>query len=191
MKNIVVLDGHPDSDPARFVHALTTMYAESARAAGHEVHVIEIANAGIDVLRSPKEWQSGETPAQVKDVQVKISAADHIVILFPLWLGAMPGLLKGFLEQIFRPGFAIGTGQRTLSPGLLKGKSARIVVTMGMPGLLYRWFFRGHSVRSLKRNILHFVGIKPVRTTIVGTVENPAARERALDAMRKLGREGL
>lgn len=191
MKKIVVLDGHPDPDPARFVHALATMYAESARATGHEVHAIEIANAGIDVLRSPKEWQSGATPAPIKDVQAKIAAADHIVILFPLWLGALPGLLKGFLEQIFRPGFAIGMGKRTLSPGLLKGKSARIVVTMGMPGFLYRWFFRAHSVKSLKRNILYFVGIKPVRTTIVGTVENPAARERALEAMRKFGREAL
>jgi putative NADPH-quinone reductase len=125
----------------------------------------------------------------VKRAQEEIARADHIVILFPLWLGAMPGLLKGFFEQVFRPGFAIAEGKRTLSPGLLKGKSARVVVTMGMPGFFYRLFFFAHSLRSLRRNILYFVGIKPVRETLIGSVENAASRERALETMQRLGRE--
>jgi len=37
---------------------------------------------------------------------------------------------------------------------------------MGMPALAYRLYFRAHSLRSLKRNILGFVGIGPIRTTI-------------------------
>lgn len=189
MKKIVVIDGHPDPDPVRFGHALAAAYAAAAKDEGHEVRTIEVANAGIDVLRSGKDWESGEVPAPVKDAQATIAWADHLVILFPLWLGAMPGLLKGFFEQVFRPGFAIGKGKRTLSPGLLTGKSARVVVTMGMPGFFYRLFFLSHSVSSLRRNILHFVGIKPVRETLIGTVENPASRTRGLETIRRLGRE--
>ena len=30
----------------------------------------------------------------------------YLVLFFPLWLGDMPALLKGFLEQVARPGFA-------------------------------------------------------------------------------------
>ncbi len=53
----------------------------------------------------------------------------------------MPALLKAFLEQVFRPGFAlICNGHRFPQKGLV-GKSAR-VVTMGMPVFWYRWFFR-------------------------------------------------
>lgn len=189
MAKILVIDGHPDPDAARFVHALASAYAEAARGGGHEVQTIEVAIAGIDVLRSGKEWEKAAPSPAVREAQDKIAWADHIVILFPLWLGAMPALLKGFFEQVFRPGFAISTGKRTLSPGLLTGKSARIVVTMGMPGSLYRWFFRSHSLRSLKRNILYFVGIKPVRETIVGTVEKPASREKALEIVRALARD--
>ena len=33
---------------------------------------------------------------------------EHLVIVFPLWLGDMPAVLKGFFEQVLRPGFAIG-----------------------------------------------------------------------------------
>lgn len=189
MKKILVLDGHPDPDPSRFVHALAGAYESAARGAGHEVHRLDVASAGIDVLRSGKDWGKGKTPAEVKRAQEEIAGADHIVILFPLWLGAMPGLLKGFFEQVLRPGFAIAEGKRTLSPGLLKGKSARVVVTMGMPGFFYRLFFFAHSLRSLRRNILYFVGIKPVRETLIGSVENAATRERALGTMRRLGRE--
>lgn len=188
MTKIAVIDGHPDSDPARFVHALAATYAASAREAGHEVRVIEVANAGIDVLRSGKDWEQTAAPQEVKAAQENIVWAEHIVILFPLWLGAMPGLLKGFFEQVFRPGFAVGTGKRTLAGGLLKGKSARVVVTMGMPGFFYRLFFFSHSVRSLRRNILYFVGIKPVRETFIGPVENAASRKRGLETMRGLGR---
>lgn len=188
MRKIVIIDGHPDLDPARFVHALAAAYAAAAREAGHEVRVIEVANAGIDVLRSGKDWDKAETSPQVKEAQQTIAWAEHVVILFPLWLGAMPGLLKGFFEQVFRPGFAVGAGKRTLSGGLLKGKSARVVVTMGMPGFFYRLFFFSHSLRSLRRNILHFVGIRPVRETLVGPVENPAVRQRSLETLRKLGR---
>jgi putative NADPH-quinone reductase len=189
MTKIVIIDGHPDPDLARFVHALAATYAASARDAGHEVRLIDAANAGIEVLRSGKDWEKAGTAPEVKEAQDAIAWAGHIVILFPLWLGAMPGLLKGFFEQVFRPGFAVGTGKRTLSGGLLKGKSARIVVTMGMPGFFYRLFFFSHSVRSLRRNILYFAGIKPVRETFIGPVENPATRERGLETMRKLGRK--
>jgi putative NADPH-quinone reductase len=30
-------------------------------------------------------------------------AADHLVIIFPLWLGTLPAILKGFLERVFQP----------------------------------------------------------------------------------------
>ena len=76
-------------------------------------------------------------------------------------------------------------------PGL-KNKSARIVVTMGMPALVYRWYFGAHSLKSLERNILGFCGIGPIRESLVGMVDGPARRrERWLTRMRALGRRGL
>lgn len=98
--------------------------------------------------------------------------------MFPLWLGDVPALLKAFFEQALRPGFAIGKA----APGrlwkkLLKGRSARVIVTMGMPAFFYRLYYRAHGVKSLKRNILEFCGISPVRASLIGTVESEGARE--------------
>lgn len=190
MTKILIIDGHPDPDSGRFVHALAEAYAQAAKKSGHEVTSINVATAGIGVLHSGKEWETETVSPEVKQAQDLIGGAEHIVILFPLWLGSMPALLKGFFERVLRPGFAIGKGKRVLSAGLLKGKSARVVVTMGMPAFFYRLFFFAHSVSSLRRNLLYFVGIKPVRETLIGGIEDASSRERGLALMRKLGAEG-
>ena len=106
--------------------------------------------------------------------------------------GSMPALVKAFFEQAFRPGFAVTRGEMSLNPGLLKGKSVRIVVTMGMPALVYRWFFLAHSLKSLERNILKFAGLKPIRETLIGGVESigDGKRKAWLETLRRFGREG-
>lgn len=112
-----------------------------------------------------------------------------------LLLGSMPAILKGFFEQVFRPGFAFGqagSGAGEMSGGCwkkrLKGRSARIVVTMGMPASVYRWYFGAHGLKNLERNILKFVGIRPVRVSLIGMVEQSDSIRRAwLERMQRLG----
>jgi putative NADPH-quinone reductase len=115
-----------------------------------------------------------------------------VVILYPLWLGDMPALLKGFFEQTLRPGFAIGkAAPGRLPKKLLAGRSAHIVVTMGMPALFYKLYYRAHSLKSLKRNILEFCGFSPVRTTVIGMVEGSKdARAGWLTRLAVLGVQG-
>jgi putative NADPH-quinone reductase len=71
----------------------------------------------------------------------------------------------------------------------LRGKSARIVVTMGMPVLIYRWYFGAHGLKSLERGILGFCGIAPIRESLFGMIEaaSAAKRDRWLRRMRDLG----
>ncbi|MBL8836227.1 MAG: NAD(P)H-dependent oxidoreductase [Alphaproteobacteria bacterium] len=190
-KRIAIIDGHPDPEPGRFGHALAQAYAEGALAAGHEIRRVDIAALDVGFLRSARSWESDAPTPDIAAAQEAIGWAEHLVIVYPLWLGAMPALLKAFFEQAFRPGFAIAKGKRTMWPGLLNGRSARIVVTMGMPALLYRWYFLAHSLRSLERNILRFSGIGPIRETLIGRVEASAERRaRWLDRLRALGRAG-
>ena len=169
---ILLILGHPDALAPHLCHALSQAYAEGAMVAGHVVRQVDGAAIDFALLRSQHEWELGLLPASLKPAQADIGWAQHIVLFFPLWLGDMPALLKGFLEQVARPGFAFSTeGGNTFGRKGLTGRSARVVVTMGMPALVYRWYFRAHSVKSLERNILGFVGIAPVNETLVGHVE--------------------
>ncbi|MEI9805834.1 MAG: NAD(P)H-dependent oxidoreductase [Pseudolabrys sp.] len=120
-------------------------------------------------------------------------ASDHIVIVFPLWLGDMPALLKGFLERLVQPDLlTVQASHGKASWQFFKGKSARVIMTMGMPGWFYRWYFGAHALKLLKRNILNFTGIKPVRSTIYGTIEAVGAgkRKQWLNDIEALGRTG-
>lgn len=190
-KRILIVDGHPDPDRDRFIHALADHYAEGAEAGGHQVRRIEIATMGIDPLTSRHEWEEGDPPPAIAAAQEDILWAEHIVLLYPLWLGDVPALLKAFFEQVMRPGFAFRYREGGLPEKKLKGRTAHIVVTMGMPALLYRTFYGAHSLKSLERNILKFVGIAPVRRSIIGNVEGDEdIRGYWLKTMAASGRAG-
>lgn len=168
-KRILIIQGHPDCAHQHLCHALAEAYADGAQAAGHHVETIEPARMEYALLCDPAEWQNGATPAPLLAAQEAIARAEHIVLIYPLWLGDMPARLKGFLEQVLRPGFAIRHApSNPMKAGMLGGRSARVIVTMGMPGLFYRWFYGAHTLQALRRNILKFVGIKPVAATVVG-----------------------
>ena len=192
-KHILLIQGHPDNIQQHFCHALADAYAEGAATAGHEVRRIDIAALDFPLLRSAANWEHGSLPPGLAAAQDDIRWAGHLVLFFPLWLGDMPALLKGFLEQVLRPGFAIqrSDSQAAFKKGLA-GRSARVVVTMGMPAAIYRWVFRAHSVRALERNILGFVGFAPVHETLIGNVGNLNAQQAAkwLGKLKKAGAEG-
>ena len=189
MVKIVVIQGHPDPAGDRLCHGLAEAYIEGARSADHEAELIDVAQLDFPLLRTQDSWQQGAagTPDSLK-AQAACVAADHIALIYPLWLGTLPALLKGFLEQTLRPGIALSYGEGLPQP-LFKGKSARVVITMGMPAFAYRWYFFAHSLKSLERNILGFVGMRSIRSTLYGSVEAVSAqrRQKWIDDMRALG----
>lgn len=193
-KRILIIQGHPDATARHLGHALAEAYAEAAQSAGYTVRWTHVGQLDFPLLRSQKAWEEAAVPLNLRQAQEDIRWAEHLVIFFPLWLGDMPALLKGFLEQVARPGFAFkyDKGRTAFGQKGLKGRSARVVVTMGMPALVYRWYFRAHSVKSLERNILGFVGIAPVSETLIGMVGNlkEEAAQQWLGKMRKLGQDG-
>ena len=190
-QNVLILQGHPDAGAGHLCHALADSYAQGAQEAGHDVRRIDIGTLDFPLLRSQKQWEAGALPPALQPAQEDIRWASHVVIVFPLWLGDMPALVKGFLEQVLRPGFAFRykEGGTAWPEKGLRGRTARVIVTMGMPTLVYRWMFRAHSVKSLERNILGFVGIAPVHATLVGGLGGlgEEGARKLLARVRRLG----
>jgi len=190
MTRILILQGHPDADAPHLCHALAESYAAGACEAGHELRQVDVARLDFPLLRSQQDWEQGTLPPGLRQAQEDIAWAQHLLIVFPLWLGEMPALLKGFLEQVARPGFAFkAEGGNPFGRKGLQGRSARVLVTMGMPALVYRYYFRAHSLKSLERNILGFVGIAPIHETLVGMVGQlkPAQVQAQQEKLRRLG----
>ncbi len=188
LKRIAVIQGHPDPSRHHLLHAMADAYAEAATKAGHAVRRIEVGKLEFPLLRTQEEFETGGVPQGLQQAQDDMRWSQHWLVLFPLWHGTMPALFKGFLEHIFRPGFAMDYRKEGFPRRLLAGRSARIVVTMGMPVLLYRWYFGAYGVRGFERSILKFAGIKPIRESLYGlSFADENKRGRWIAEMRSHG----
>lgn len=190
-KRILVINGHPDPHPERLCAALAEAYAANAVRAGHQVRRIDVGALDFPLIRDARTFVDEPPPVAIAEAQDSVRWCEHLVIVHPLWLGAAPAVLKGFFEQVFRYGFAIEAGSRSVS-GLLCDRSARVVVTMGMPAFIYRTVFGGFGVRAFERGVLQLSGISPVRKSLLGGVDtaSPRRREEWLACMARRGAAG-
>ncbi len=191
MSSVLIVDGHPDPDERHLCHALADAYRKGAEAAGHGVSLFRIADLDFPVLRKAADFEKQPSPETLWPARDALVAADHLVLIYPLWLGTLPAYTKAFLEQVlhYETAFEKADGDKW-PKGRMRGKSAHVFVTMGMPALAYRLWFQAHSLKNLKRNILGFVGFRPVRSTLFGMVDQASGIRvsKWLAHMEALGR---
>jgi putative NADPH-quinone reductase len=190
MARIAIVVGHARQET--YCEALGEAYKRGAQAAGHDAKLFVTSRMYFDPIMREGYVRVQELEPDLAEAHDAIPAADHLVLIFPLYLGTLPAIFKGFLERILQPDIMepAKTGKFVK---VLKGKSARIIMTMGMPGFVYRWWFGAHALKMLKRNILGFMGVSPIRSTIFGSIEGVSANKRRqwLVAVEDLGRKAL
>jgi putative NADPH-quinone reductase len=193
-KHIVIIQGHPDPEGNHFCHALAKAYLTGAESSGHHSQLIDIAQIEFPILRTQADYTEGEAPESIKRVQPIVQAAQHLVVIYPLWLGTMPAYLKAFLEQLLRPSFAaIKTAGEKPWERQVSEKTAHIVETMPMNEIIYRSYFMAHGLKSPEANILAFSGINAIQETLIGSVDSidDAERKQWLEKMELTGRAGI
>lgn len=188
MAKIAIIVGH--SMQQTLCDGFAEAYERGARAAGHEVKLFALSRLNFDpILRGGYRHEQPLEP----DLQAAyewMARSDHWVIVFPLWCGDMPAILKGFIERILQPDLIRRHGtESAMNWRIFENKSARLIMTMGMPTLFYRFWYGANTIRLLKRNILHFIGVKPVRETLFGMVADvrPEKRHEWLKQVEALG----
>ena len=191
MRKIMIVVGHPVSNS--LCQALAHHYRDGAQSAGHEVTLFSLADMNFDPILHYGYRREQPLEPDLQAAYTALAECDHLVLMFPLWCGDMPALLKGFIERILQPDLiARENTENAMNWSIFHNKTARIVMTMGMPVTIYRFWYRGHALKLLSRNILNFIGFKPVRHTLFGMVatSKPQQREGWLAEVRELGRQG-
>lgn len=177
-KTIAIIIGHPNPDS--YCHALAEAYAQGARSSGAEVRYLDLSKLSFDPNLKHGYHSRTELEPDLQQAQATISRAEHLVLVYPNWWGSMPAILKGFLDRTLLPGFAFKSKPNSLLyDKLLKGRSARVIVTMDSPGWYYRIFMRNAGHVLIKRAVLQFCGIAPVNVTNVGPIKTSGADKRA------------
>lgn len=187
-RKVLVLDGHPAA--GRLSSLLAAAYAEGAAAAGADVRVIALADLVFDPTlhagyRVDQPWEES-----LERVWKALTWCDHFVLVTPLWWGGLPARLKGLFDRILLPGraFRYRPGQ-SLPEGLLRGRRAHVIVTADTPAWALRLYFRVGLHRSVRKQMLEFCGLSPVRTTTLAPVHD-ATPDRIAQWQARVNRLG-
>ncbi|MCT9818848.1 NAD(P)H-dependent oxidoreductase [Microbacterium sp. W1N] len=192
---ILVVIGTPLPDT--YTHALAASYIRSAREAGADVRVVDLANDPIpahprsrDQLRAPRDGNDLPLDADVAAYLDDVRWAQHLVFFHPQWWGTMPAALKAFIDRVFLSGATFRYREGTALPErLLTGRTARVVMTMDSPRWWNRVVYRGAAEASLTRATLGYCGVRTLGITRLTPIRlgDRARRERWLDQVGALG----
>lgn len=183
-----MIDGHPN--PNSLCAAVAARYADSA---GAEADVRRLTLRDLDF---DPNFLGGERAGQVLEpdpvrARKAIEAANHVVIVAPIWWGSVPALLKGFIDRVFEAGWSYRYVPLGYPVGHLKGRTARLIQTTDAPWWYLRWIDRDPSKRHIAHGLLKFSGLKPVSLTRLGPVRTSNAKKRAawLDQVARIAAE--
>ena len=128
MKNILIINGHPDKES--FNWALAESYRRAAKMVEAQVVTINLIELEFDPILKYGYRIPYELEPDLREAIQKIKEADHIVWFFPMWWYGLPALLKGFIDRTFLPNITFKYQKGKLFPDkLLKGKTSRMVIT--------------------------------------------------------------
>lgn len=190
MKNILIINAHPNN--TSLCNALANSYYNGANKNATVCNLVNLANLKFDPNLHYGYTQRTELEPDLINMQTLITNANHIVFVYPTWWGTYPALLKGFFDRVFLPKYAFKYRQNSLLwDKLLKGKTARIIVTMDTPTWYYALVYKNAGHNSIKKCILQFCGINKVKFTALGPVKTSTLQKREawLSKVYKLGQQ--
>ena len=176
-KRILLILGHPSTKS--FCAALAERYAQSALDAGHEVRQLRLGEMVFDPVLRDSYQQIQPLEDDLNAAQSDILWAEHLTLVYPIWWGGIPALLKGFFDRVLLPGFAFKYRKGKAFPDkLLNGRTAHLLVTMDTPPWYYRLIYRMPGLHEVRKTTLQFCGIKPLRTLTFGPVLGSTDQQR-------------
>ncbi len=183
MTHSLIITAHPSSKG--FTHEIAHAYINGLQNTGKTGEIMNLYTPEWkqDYL-SYEDVQTMNTLPKVQDIQSKITKADELVLIFPIWWGDAPAILKNFFDMNFGAGFAFRFLEGGKSEGLLKGKTARIFTTCDGPGFVFKTF-PGLTRWGWNLFRLGFCGIKTTSFDILDS-KNKKSRSELDEFLKKV-----
>jgi NAD(P)H dehydrogenase (quinone) len=122
IRHLIVL-GHPG--PEGLNHAVAARYGDAVRACGQEPVLRDLYSLAFDPrLTSAERSASGQgTPGD--DVRTELDLirdCEVIALVFPIWFGMPPAIIKGYVDRVLGAGFTAANLKTSTPSALLHGK---------------------------------------------------------------------
>ena len=119
MKISVIL-AHPDKKS--FNHAIAATAVKTLQQNGYDVCFHDLYKEEFDPILPAEEIpKDAPLPPVIEKHCNEISKANGIIIIHPNWWGQPPGILKGWVDRIIRPGVAYEFLEDDTGEGIPKG----------------------------------------------------------------------
>jgi NAD(P)H dehydrogenase (quinone) len=114
---------HPDPDS--FNHAVARAYCDAVRECGQEAVLRDLYAMDFDPVLKAQERPTvpGFQPsADVVEERALLEGVDVFVLIYPIWFGTPPAMLKGYVERVLGAGVDPKSIQSHSRQTLLSGK---------------------------------------------------------------------
>lgn len=187
MTHVLIVTAHPSS--LGFTHKIAAAFKEGAEAAGKTVEILDLYKTDLQMMYlSFEEPKDMSLPNPVREkLQAKITAADELVFVHPLWWLGAPAIMKNFLDNVIASHFAFYY-KNGRPVGMLQGKKGHVFITCdGKTWLYYLIAMPFRTIWNL--GILRFCGIKPVSFKVFGEKYKRTEKEKEgfLARVKKIG----
>jgi NAD(P)H dehydrogenase (quinone) len=143
---------HPDE--GSFTLAIANRYAEAVRARGHEATVRDLYRLGFDPVLKAEE-RNGEPAGDVLREWDALGEIDVFVLAYPIWFGAPPAMLVGYIDRVLGAGRERGQAVEGARASILAGKH---LVSLTLSGSLRAWLNEKGVLESLRNVFDRYVG---------------------------------
>ncbi len=185
----LIITAHPSSKG--FTHQIAQTYSKASIEAGHTVEV-------LDLYKAPRqdflvfEDKDDVRPDQIElrnQNQAKITAADELIFVHPLWWGTTPAILKNWLDINFSSGFAFAHKDGKVIK-MLTGKTARVFITCDAPAFIY--VLLANPFKSIWSMVTFgYVGIKCLSFDVLGNKrkQSPEKLAKFLEKVSQIAKD--
>ncbi len=174
---VYLLLGHPNE--TSFNGQLADAYEKALLEKGHQVRRQNIGTMQFDPILWKGYAAIQELETDLKQAQENILWCDKWIIIYPVWWGAVPAILKGFLDRTLLPGFAFKYHDKDpFWDKYLRNKSAHIITTSDAPSIWLWWQYGNSDIKAIRKATLEFCGIRPVKVTRISRVKYLDEKQR-------------
>lgn len=170
--------------PASFDHAIVAAYAETVEGHGQEVVVRDLYAIGFDPVLRPDERPIGA------DVTVELdalAAADILVLVYPIWYGLPPAILKGYVDRVLGANHPVDRVAAGQAQPVVAGKP---LLSFSTSGLARSWLHEREQdslIKVFNVYLARAFGMKQSEHVTIDAVTramDPRAAAKTLDRVR-------
>jgi NAD(P)H dehydrogenase (quinone) len=193
---ILIVYAHPN--PQSLNHAILEAFTSGLSESGHTYEVMDLYAVRFNPCLDGGDLAkltAGKTPEDIRAQQEKVSRAEGIVFIHPVWWTGAPAILKGWIDKVFSMGFGYQFDEKTGHPvGLLKHKKGLVINTAGAREEDAEASGMTETInRAEVEGVLKFCGVRDAHHVIFYNVimTNDETRRRYLEEAKRLGKDFL